>query len=184
MRRSGDQRLLEVQMMSDADQNRNAEAVMEFQRAIVGEVLGDMPEVVAETAPDEDMCDTVAACARTLAHAVVGNGLAPDFEDTVVEATVIHALAASAVRWGECGASVNHPEVQGRLIARMVSETQSAPYRARAISGEFRMAPWRAREVLNYRLHCVDGRVDFDSWTETSGDPEFVRNLQAIFARD
>ena len=44
--------------------------------------------------------------------------------------------------------------------------------------------PGRAGEVLNYRGHCADGKVDFDTWAETSEDPEFVRNLQAIFARD
>ena len=150
----------------------DAEAVMALQRAIVGEVLGDIPDGMPDI-PE-----------GYLAEGVMSRGLAPEFEATVVEATVIHALAASAVRWRECPLSQSHPEAGGQLLAGMISETQSASYRAMAISGEFRMAPWRAKEVVGYRDHCSDGRVDFDSWAEASGDPEFVRNLQAIFSRD
>ncbi len=158
--------------------------VAEFLSKVLGEVLGDVDAEAVDVQGGDDVCDTVVACARSLAGSVISEGTAPDFEGTVVEAAVIHALAVSAVRWGECGLSAAHPEVPGRLIARMISETQSASYRARAISGEFRMAPWRAREVLSYRDHCSDGRVDFDSWAAASPDPEFVRNFQALFSRD
>ena len=162
----------------------DAEAVMALQRAIVGEVLGDIPDGMPDIPEGTDVRGMVVACARHLAEGVMSRGLAPEFEATVVEATVIHALAASAVRWRECPLSQSHPEAGGQLLAGMISETQSASYRVMAISGEFRMAPWRAKEVVGYRDHCSGERVDFDSWAEASGDPEFVRNLQAIFSRD
>lgn len=155
-------------------------AVAEFQRRIVEELLGEVSGPDPELS-DGDVCEALAQAARAYADAAVRTGLAPEYEDTVVEAVVIHALAAAAVRWHECTASAGHPQAQGAILARMMSETQTASYGARAISGEFRMAPWRGREVLNYRRHCSDGKVDFDSWAVASGDPEFVINLKAIF---
>lgn len=158
----------------------DSKAVAEFQRRIVEELLGKVPGPDPDI-PDGDVCEALSQAARAYADKAVRTGLAPGYEDTVVEAVVIHAMAAAAVRWGECAASVRNPQAQGAILARMMSETMSASYGARAISGEFRMAPWRGKEVLNYREHCSDGKVDFDSWAAVSEDPEFVVNLKAIF---
>ena len=53
-------------------------------------------------------------------------------------------------------------------------------FQVRTLSGEFRLTPFRAPEIVNYRRHCHGGRVDFQEWLDNTGDREWVENLWAI----
>lgn len=158
-----------------------AEAIVSFQRVIVQEILGEIPETEIRL-ESTDTCDMIVECAGKLAHAAFdGPGdNDPDFERMVCDSVALYSLAVSAVRWDICELSKDDPMFKGQILMRMMSETQRASYQVRTLSGEFRLTPFRAPEIVNYRRHCHGGRVDFQEWLDNTDDREWVENLWAI----
>ena len=103
-----------------------------------------------------------------------------DFESMVCDAVALYSLSVSAVRWDICDLARDDPMYKGQILMRMMSETQRASYQVRTLSGEFRLTPFRAPEIVNYRKHCHGGRVDFEEWLSETSDREWVENLWAI----
>lgn len=158
-----------------------AEAIVSFQRVIVQEILGEIPETETRL-ESTDTCDMIVECAGKLAYAAFdGPGdNDPDFERMACDSVALYSLAVSAVRWDICELSKDDPMFKGQILMRMMSETQRASYQVRTLSGEFRLTPFRAPEIVNYRRHCHGGRVDFQEWLDTTDDREWVENLWAI----
>ena len=149
---------------------------------IVQEILGPIPEtdIQLETT---DTCDMIAECAKKLAAAafdVAGGEADKDFESMVCDAVALYSLSVSAVRWDICDLAKEDPMYKGQILMRMMSETQRATYQVRTLSGEFRLTPFRAPEIVNYRKHCHNGKVDFEEWMSDTSDREWVENLWAI----
>ena len=157
------------------------DAIVRFQRVIVQEILGEIPErdIALEST---DVCDMIWECAGKLASiAFEGPGdNDPDFERMACDSVSLYSLAVSAVRWDICDLSKEDPMYKGQILMRMMSETQRASYQVRTLSGEFRLTPFRAPEIVNYRKHCHGGRVDFEEWLSETSDREWVENLWAI----
>lgn len=160
-------------------------AVVDFQREIVKDVLGRRPEADIEVEPSDDLCDIIISSSRALARsAFEGEGEHDrEFEDTIADAVALYALAASTVRWNECPLSKDDPQYTGKILTRMMSETMKAPIRAKTLSNEFRLAPYRVPALFGYRKHCHGGRVDFMEWMEDAEDRAFIENVAAVFLK-
>lgn len=164
--------------------NAKADAVLEFQRVIVQEVLGAIPEVGVDVPETDDTCDLIISVSNSLAHAAFrGEGRDPAFEDTVCDAISLYSLAVSAVRWNQCAIAKDEPDMPGKLLARMISETPKASFQVKTLSNELRLAPYRGPELVNYVGNVTDGRVDYKKWASVSRDPGFVGAVEAIFSR-
>ena len=149
---------------------------------IVQEILGPIPEtdIQLETT---DTCDMIAECAGKLAAVAfdaAGGEADMDFESMVRDAVSLYALSVSAVRWDICDLARDDPMYRGQILMRMMSETSKASYQVKTLSGEFRLTPFRAPEVMNSRRHTHDGKVDFAEWLESTDDRQWVENLWAI----
>lgn len=160
-------------------------AVVDFQREIVKDVLGRRPEADVNVETSDDVCDMIISSSRALAMSgFEGEGERDaDFEDTIADAVALYALAASTVRWNECSLSKDDPQYTGKILTRMMSETMKAPIRAKTLSNEFRLAPYRVPALFGYRAHCHDGKVDFMEWMRTAEDPAFIENVAAVFLK-
>lgn len=165
--------------------NPKADAILEFQRVIVQEVLGAIPEVAVDVPETDDTCELIISVSNSLAHAAFRGegGRDPVFEDTVCDAISLYSLAVSAVRWNQCSVAADEPDMPGRLLARMISETPKASFQVKTLSNELRLAPYRGPELVNYVGNVTDGRVDYKKWASASRDPEFVGAVEAIFTR-
>ncbi len=161
--------------------DRNKNSIIEFQRVIVQEILGAIPERDIEL-ESTDTCDMIMECARKLARmAFEGPGDNDEsFEAMACDAVALYSLAVSAVRWDICDLARDDPMYKGQILMRMMAETSKVSYQVKTLSGEFRLTPFRAPEITNYRRHCHDGKVDFEEWLEATGDREWVENLWAI----
>ena len=148
---------------------------------IVQEILGEIPEREISL-ESTDTCDMMWECAGKLAAiAFESDGdNDPDFEAMARDSVSLYSLAVSAVRWDQCDLSKDDPMYKGQILMRMMSETQRATYQVRTLSGEFRLTPFRAPEIVNYRKHCHNGKVDFEEWMSDTSDREWVENLWAI----
>lgn len=160
-------------------------AVVDFQREIVKDVLGRRPEACVEVEPSDDVCDIIISSSRALAKSAF-DGLDEhdmEFEDTIADAVALYALAASTVRWNECLLSKDDPQYTGTILTRMMSETMKAPIRAKTLSNEFRLAPYRVPALFGYQKHCHGGKVDFMEWMENAEDRAFIENVAAVFLK-
>lgn len=164
------------------DPESRSESIQRFQRTVVQEILGEIPETELRVEPTEGTCESLVACARSLAEVAMGGDRDVDesFEGTVLDAVELYALAVSAVRWSECPLSAEEPDAPSRMISMMMSRTMAAPLPVKTLANEFRLAPYRAPEVVRYRRFCHGGKVDFDEWESDSGDPEYVRMLASV----
>ncbi len=164
------------------DPESRSESIVRFQRTVVQEILGKIPETEFRIDPTEGTCESLVACARSLAEVAMGGDGDVDesFEGTVLDAVELYALAVSAVRWSECPLSAEEPDAPSRMISMMMSRTMTAPLPVKTLANEFRLAPYRAPEVVRYRRFCHGGKVDFDEWESDSGDPEYVRMLASV----
>lgn len=161
--------------------DRRAEAIVKFQRVIVQEILGAIPDREIEL-ESTDTCDMIVECARKLARtAFEGPGDSDEsFEAMACDAVALYSLAVSAVRWDICDLAGDDPMYKGQILMRMMAETSKASYQVKTLAGEFRLTPFRAPEIVSYRRHCHGGRVDFEEWMSETGDREWVENLWAI----
>ncbi len=161
--------------------DRRAEAIVKFQRVIVQEILGPIPDREIEL-ESTDTCDMIVECARKLAcTALNGPGDNDEsFDAMACDAVALYSLAVSAVRWDICDLARDDPMYRGQILMRMMAETSKASYQVKTLAGEFRLTPFRAPEIVNYRRHCHGGKVDFEEWMSETGDREWVENLWAI----
>ena len=149
---------------------------------IVQEILGQIPETDIQLTTT-DTCDMIAECAGKLAAVAfdaTGGEADSDFESMVCDAVSLYSLSVSAVRWDICDLAKDDPMYKGQILMRMMSETSRASYQVKALSGEFRLTPFRAPEIINSRRHTYDGKVDFAEWLESTDDRQWVENLWAI----
>lgn len=160
-------------------------AVYDLQRDIVSDLLGKLPDRDIEVAPCGDIGDAVIACSKALARTAFEWDGEHDtaFEDTIVDAVALYALAVSTVRWSDCAIAKDEPQAPGQLLTRMMSETMKAEIKAKTLSNEFRLAPYRVPALVGYSPYCHDGRIDYMAWIDGAEDRDFIENVAAIFLK-